>query len=66
MSKKHYEAVAAIIKAAFDCEISRKECRIAHRAVVMLIASKLASLFYKDNSRFDRHRFLKACGLTDE
>jgi hypothetical protein len=33
------------------------------RVAAQTIAHRLADLFARDNARFDRSRFLKACGL---
>jgi hypothetical protein len=60
-SKKHYIAVAAIIKkhyipapaAGFD---------EGYAAGVAQVAEELADLFAEDNPRFDRAEFFKACG----
>jgi hypothetical protein len=34
------------------------------RAVVGLVAHRLADQLHSDNTRFDRTRFIEACGLT--
>jgi hypothetical protein len=56
MSRKDYEAIAAIIKGA----------RLYTSAddPVALIATALAAAFAQDNPRFDRARFLAACGVS--
>lgn len=52
MTKKHYEAIARII---LQCEL--EDTTIVHM---------LATYFESDNPRFDRVRFLKACGVESE
>lgn len=56
MTKKHYEAIA--------CEISFLFGR--NRTCAEIIAHRLADYFQQDNPRFDRERFLKACGIEQE
>lgn len=55
MTRKHYVAIAAMLKdtqAAGDVETVRK-----------VIAERLCALLQQDNARFDRERFLAACGV---
>lgn len=55
MTKKHFEALAAIVNDnRFDG--SRKEACES-------IARDMADLFAEENPRFDRERFLTACGF---
>ena len=56
MSRKDYEAIAAIIR-------QRVESDLYDTATVGSIASALASHFAADNPRFDVGRFSVACGL---
>lgn len=51
MTRKHFEMIAAIIK---DCH-DEPTWRVAHR-----VADALA----ESNPRFDRARFLEACGVN--
>ena len=55
MTKKHYEAIASIL--AIDTGYTRE---------VAIIAERLADYFASDNPRFDRVRFLTACGIEQE
>ena len=48
MTRKHFKATAETIKAAND----KRE-----------IAEGLAAIFAKENPRFDRARFMEACGF---
>lgn len=57
-SRKDYEAVAAALRKALD--------DFAHdgpRAGVHHAAVQVANAFEAGNPRFDRHRFLAACGI---
>lgn len=58
MTKKHYEAIAAIIKH------HRDNCDISDMAAYE-IATGLAYEFEKDNKNFNRTRFLAACGIKE-
>lgn len=55
MTKKDYVAIAAII-----VEHKNDRYRPAHT-----IALALAGYFATDNARFDRARFLRACGIEE-
>jgi len=60
LTKKHYEAIARIAKQWMD------DAEQYDRESVDMVcwqACNLADYFAKDNPRFDRARFLKACGL---
>lgn len=61
-TRKHYEAVAEIIKerSKHYADMGRYGCANGAGSV----GDKLADLFEKDNPRFDRDRFLAACGLN--
>lgn len=60
-SRKDYIAVAAAVRQAVD----NTACH-APQAVpcVQDLAYRLAEVFTQDNPRFDRQRFLTACGLN--
>ena len=58
MSRKHFEAVAATIA----CQARRCETP-GETAAVANIARDLAFVFKSDNPRFDKARFLTACGI---
>lgn len=58
MTKKHYEAIAAIILQVggrYNDSLIRKD----------ILASVLADYFASENPRFDRARFLAACGIYE-
>jgi len=54
MTRKHFELIAAAIAAQVPA--------VGHSAA-LLIAASLADDFAFENPRFDRQRFLKACGV---
>jgi hypothetical protein len=58
MTRKDYELVAASIKTVVDVTYDDK-AKITLREVAMQIAYGLT----RTNERFDRNRFLKACGI---
>lgn len=51
MSRKHYVEAASIIS------------RISNPTTRETVANEFAIMFRQDNSRFDRAKFLEACGL---
>ena len=57
MSKKHYERIAEII---------RQHCEDLENSPFLVdnsLPRKLADYFSKENPKFDKSRFLKACGV---
>jgi hypothetical protein len=58
MSKKHYEAVAAMLKRRGLAEGA------SGARAVREVARELADLYAEDNPRFDRDRFLEAAGFV--
>lgn len=65
MSRKHYTDVAEIVKSNLAAAkiMDTMEEADAAKAILRSVASDLASFFKRDNSAFDRQRFLTACGL---
>lgn len=65
MTKKHYEAIANIYR--LQIQSARRHTRKEHREIEEYAdtstAKALADYFAQDNPRFDRERFLKACGI---
>jgi hypothetical protein len=66
-SKRHYEAIAKAMREAHvarDDEIEAGWLRDAGEANIVLCDTIeiLADMFGADNPRFDRGRFVKACG----
>lgn len=56
MTKKHYEAIARIMHYDTQGDTKAENARVN-------TAQLLASYFATDNPRFDRERFLQACGI---
>lgn len=57
MTRKHFEAIAAIID---GISIGQG----GHDVVTLFeVTERLADYFASQNERFDRERFLKACGF---
>lgn len=64
MTRKDYATIAACIKATMnDNDDTEDRVDNAVRQHVASLASALAREFAKDNPRFDRPRFLAACGV---
>lgn len=60
LTKKHYKAIGEIIGSTVEDEKD-----IYPYITAGSLACRLAKYFAKDNPNFDRHKFLKACGLED-
>ena len=58
MSRKDYVAVAAIIRAEILCYIGTQA-----EVAAVTIGKRMADYFQSDNPRFDRKKFLAACGI---
>lgn len=65
MTKRHLESIAAII--ASERAMTRREGKNGVYAVACqdTVARRLADYFATDNGRFDRRRFLRACGVEE-
>lgn len=63
MTKKHYIAIAAIIAAGEPLHGKDEKETKALQAYREIIAGELADYFATDNPRFNRTRFLQACGI---
>lgn len=59
MTRKHFEAIAHIL----DAERAVRSATPAQVGVVHALALSLSDLFAAENPRFDRNRFLTACGV---
>jgi len=63
-TKQHYKAIANIIKARINaCSTLSEQTQVACRYSCFVIANNLSSYFQEDNPKFDRDKFLKACGI---
>ena len=58
LGRKTYVALASVMKEQLDKASSAKEVEI-----VRSVANSIADEFQADNPRFDRGRFMNACGL---
>jgi hypothetical protein len=59
VSKKDYVAIAAELRALATHDLFAYD----H---VRILSAKLADIFKADNARFDRERFLPACGIRKD
>jgi hypothetical protein len=53
--KRHYERMAEEVR---ECMVDRPE--------KIMVVMFLCSVFADDNSKFDRKRFIKACGMIED
>ena len=58
MTKKDYEAFAKVLKARMQYTRT-----VSYDSAIADIIEDITDIFQSDNPRFDRARFLKACGL---
>lgn len=58
MSRKHYQMIAQVLNTA--------RCDWADGQTIDTLAEDFADELVATNERFDRERFLKACGVGDE
>lgn len=67
MTRKHFEKVASVlairVQRIRENDISSPEAKVAKSQEVYAIANALADAFSTENPRFDRQRFLIACGF---
>lgn len=61
--RRHYEMIASSIGRTRMAVNIGPKARMTGPAAVRLAAIDLAATFAADNSRFDRDRFLRACGI---
>lgn len=61
LAKKHFEAIAAILKAEKDTFQGNEAAELA----VERVAHNLCDMFTEFNGRFDPVRFLTACGVDE-
>lgn len=65
MTKKDYIAIAKVVKEEYERYSPEDPERICVLESLETIAINLAGVFSSDNPRFDRARFLQACGVSD-
>ena len=63
MTKKHFQAIASILKDEVEINSGGRPIDIGARLSAKEIAQKMADYFKSENANFDRARFLSACGL---
>lgn len=63
MTRKDYEAVAGAIRQ--ENEEYMREAASRERAALRSFAMRFALIAQSDNPRFDRVRFMRACGFED-
>lgn len=66
VTKKDFRAVAEIIKNDSPANDKNAKYDNGIRSANLWIARELADYFAKQNPRFGRKRFMKACGLQAE
>lgn len=70
MTRKHYNAIAAMFRAKLQGTAQDNSApwqyQEGRRSGLVAAAVELANIFARDNSAFDRWRFLKACGIELE
>jgi hypothetical protein len=68
MSRKNYIAIAEVIKTQRSLGPLRTAedmaCNSSVQSVLDLVAMNMADYLQQDNQRFDRARFLTACGMV--
>ena len=62
MTKKDYVAIARIINTS-NRETGDKAANQARKHLLDCVANDLADIMERDNPKFDRARFLTACGV---
>lgn len=64
MTRKDYIAIARVISDAALIQCGTQSEVELQAGVRRRIAHELSDILAKDNPRFDRERFLKACGIA--
>jgi len=64
LTKKDFKAVVEIMKSEYTRYDNTGEDDGEGKDTVGCIAGKLSDYFTTQNPRFDRERFMKACGLS--
>ena len=59
MTKRHFEAIAAIIRRLSTIHVPDEN----GQGMLLTVTNDLADYFATVNSNFDRQRFLSACGF---
>ena len=64
MTRKDYELIAAALAATNQHKATDDDYREGWFAAASSVAHRLADSLASDNPRFDRARFLAACGIN--
>lgn len=66
MTKRHYIQIAQILKTERDVQAVYGDADIRHAAIAAVddVSRQIADFCGRDNPRFDRARFLTACGVA--
>ena len=62
MTKKDYELVAEAVRQT-GLQFVDDEDEVSYTEVLEEIATRLANSFRSENERFDREKFMTACGI---
>lgn len=63
MSRKHYQMIADGFKTQMDALPENVALRAAAQTALYAAADAIAYRLAQDNPRFDRSRFMRACGF---
>lgn len=63
MTKKDYELIAWAVKRSGIIPDKNRVRQQGRESMRRLIANDLAGSLYGDNPKFDKNKFLKACGI---
>ena len=65
MTKKHYELIASNIREVYEYQKDNdgRGSKAIKQGAIRVVADSLADSFAFDNPRFNRERFLTACGI---
>lgn len=63
MTRKHFEAIARILEWRNGSPDSTIDFDSGYNTAIRNIADDMADYFENENPRFDRERFLTACGF---
>ncbi len=66
MTKKDYELIASVYAAEMQFYEEYGEDELEPKAIIASNAHQMANALAEQNPKFDRKRFLKACGVETE
>lgn len=65
MTKKDYELIASVYRSEMEFYEDYGEDEIEPKAIIASNAYQMASALASINPKFDRDKFLQACGVTE-